>query len=267
MFNNATDRIRKIAALAKQNVSAFNTYSLVRDEHILLAILQEGGGCAVSILKNAGVDVYEIQASIAKYLKNANFRKEKDLNTIDFSQDTKNTFAKAHEIAKSHGQTYLGSEHLLLAIISNNDNYSCQLVWKYLDKIHQSFIDLCGPKTKASNSSSVLSTETISSTGTINAMVNGNKTHHSANLVSPCDIVITDENPLVLSKIIEHVNKELKKPWGPNEYFRQVNISIEDGWGEHASNIVKAYSMAGWDNVRESENFIIFRRKLEHKNI
>jgi hypothetical protein len=62
-----TPRVKKVLALASKQAKALN-HTYVGTEHILLGILQEGGGVASQVLRNLGVDLEKTRLEILKEL-------------------------------------------------------------------------------------------------------------------------------------------------------------------------------------------------------
>ena len=56
MFEKFTERARKVMGLARQEAQRLNS-EFIGTEHILLGIIQEGGGVAAKVLKNLQVDL------------------------------------------------------------------------------------------------------------------------------------------------------------------------------------------------------------------
>jgi len=62
-----TPRVKKVLALASKQAKSLN-HTYVGTEHILLGILQEGGGVGSQVLKNLGVDIVQTRQEILKEL-------------------------------------------------------------------------------------------------------------------------------------------------------------------------------------------------------
>ena len=72
-----TPRVKKVLALASKQAKALN-HTYVGTEHILLGILQEGGGVGGQVLRNLGVDLEQTRREILKEL-DPNFQLPSDL--------------------------------------------------------------------------------------------------------------------------------------------------------------------------------------------
>src|SRR4026207_42352 len=67
MFEKFTERARKVMGLARQEAQR-PTSEFIGTEHILLGIIQEGGGVAAKVLKNLQVDLKRIRQEIEKLI-------------------------------------------------------------------------------------------------------------------------------------------------------------------------------------------------------
>jgi hypothetical protein len=81
-----TPRVKKVLALASKQAKSLN-HTYVGTEHILLGILQEGGGVAGQVLKNLGVDLEQTRLEILKEL-DPNLRPAPDMTETSPSRIT-----------------------------------------------------------------------------------------------------------------------------------------------------------------------------------
>ena len=65
MFDKFTDRARKIIALAQKEAERFR-HDYIGTEHILLGLVKEGSGVAVTALNNLNVDVDKVRSEVEK---------------------------------------------------------------------------------------------------------------------------------------------------------------------------------------------------------
>ena len=63
MFKRFTERARKVIILAREEAERFrNDY--LGTEHILMGIIKDGGGIAVTVLQRLGVDLKHLKLSL-----------------------------------------------------------------------------------------------------------------------------------------------------------------------------------------------------------
>ena len=82
---NYTPRTRRIIDLSYEAARVTNS-KLVGTEHLLLAILKEGQGIAVMILKNLGIDIESLEASILRALNPSQNQERRNKNVRNFRQ-------------------------------------------------------------------------------------------------------------------------------------------------------------------------------------
>lgn len=90
--------------------------SMIDIEHLLLGLLSQGRGLLREIFDLSGYDIDEFKDVVEENLPKGKHKKE----DIPFSQDFKGILQLAFESASSLQQSYVGTEHLLVAIIKYN---------------------------------------------------------------------------------------------------------------------------------------------------
>ena len=118
MFEHFTDRNRKVMALANQQAQRHN-HDYVAPEHILLGLLQEGSGVGVHVLKSMDFDPQKIAQRTEALLTTG-----PDIPTLGKIPQTppaKNVIETAMAESRALGHNYVGTEHLLLALLRAAD--------------------------------------------------------------------------------------------------------------------------------------------------
>jgi DNA-binding ferritin-like protein (Dps family) len=119
MFEKFTDRARKVVALAQQEAIQQN-HDYIAAEHILLGIIKEGGGVAVNILRNLGVNLEDLRKDILKLIPPGN--KPAPVGKLPFTPNTTNILTGAISSAKELSDNYIGTEHILMGIFKISDS-------------------------------------------------------------------------------------------------------------------------------------------------
>ena len=118
MFEKFTERGRKVIIYAKEEAEKRqNDY--LGTEHLLLAVLREEDGLPVAILKRMGVTREEVRMEVHRKLPQGT-----DLMTFDdipFTPRAKKVLELAVEEARLLGHNYIGSEHILLGLIREEE--------------------------------------------------------------------------------------------------------------------------------------------------
>ncbi|MEE8141729.1 MAG: ATP-dependent Clp protease ATP-binding subunit [Planctomycetota bacterium] len=125
MFDRFTDRARKVMALARKEAQRFN-HDFIGTEHILLGLVQEGSGVAANVLKNIGVDGNKIRAEIEKHVQSG--PSMVTMGQLPFTPRAKKVLELSQEEANELGHNYIGTEHLLLGLIRENDGVAAQVL-------------------------------------------------------------------------------------------------------------------------------------------
>ena len=120
MFKGLTNRVQRLlSANAQEEAKRFNSDQLL-PEHIIIAMLKEGGGTACKALMFLRIDIPEfrhiLESSIPR-IPGLIIRGE-----VPPSRRTKNMLDVATEEARAMGSDYLGTEHLLFAAMREQDS-------------------------------------------------------------------------------------------------------------------------------------------------
>ncbi len=113
MFKGLTKRAQKILALiAQEEAKRFHADQLL-PEHIILALLKEGEGQALKVLRKLGIEPVQLQVEIEN-----NVFKNKGgflLGDVPLSKRGRKVLEDSAEEARKFNHEYIGTEHLLLA--------------------------------------------------------------------------------------------------------------------------------------------------------
>ena len=125
MFERFTDRARKVMALANQEAQRFN-HEYIGTEHVLLGLVKEGGGVGANVLKNLDLDLRKIRLEVEKLVKSG-----PDMVTMGKLPQTpraKKVIEYSIEEARSLNHNYVGTEHLLLGLLREQDGIAAQVL-------------------------------------------------------------------------------------------------------------------------------------------
>jgi ATP-dependent Clp protease ATP-binding subunit ClpC len=95
-------------------------------EHILVGLLQEDTGVAARILKDNGIETENVVRMIQDLISFENGVAVKDRE--GYSPRAQKVLEEAHRQAQRFGQKETGTEHILLAIIKENENVAVRLL-------------------------------------------------------------------------------------------------------------------------------------------
>ncbi len=159
MFDRFTDRARKVMALARKEAQRFN-HDFIGTEHILLGLVQEGSGVAANVLKNLGVDGNKIRAEIEKHVQSG--PSMVTMGQLPFTPRAKKVLELSQEEANELGHNYIGTEHLLLGLIRENDGVAAQVLMDLtvkLEDVKSEVMELLGADMPGQEESSIPSTQ------------------------------------------------------------------------------------------------------------
>ena len=109
-----TPRARHVLVLAQKEARNLN-HDAIRPEHLLLGIAALGEGVAVEVMKSMGVKLENLRREVERNFPPAGTTQQ-DGNT-PFSQELTQIFVYAAEEARGMNYNYIGTEHLLLALL------------------------------------------------------------------------------------------------------------------------------------------------------
>ncbi|MFQ5779210.1 MAG: ATP-dependent Clp protease ATP-binding subunit [Nitrospiria bacterium] len=125
MFEKFTDRGRKIIILAREEAERHqNDY--LGTEHLVLALLREGDGVALAVIKKMGLSAEQIRLEVERNLPSGG--NTMTFGEIPFTPRVKKVIEYAVEEAKLLGHNYIGSEHLLLGLLREEEGIGGKIV-------------------------------------------------------------------------------------------------------------------------------------------
>lgn len=123
MFDRFTDRSRKAMGVARQEAARLG-HDFIGTEHILLGLLQVGG-TAQEVLTRLGCNAQDVQTQV-RSLASPGLNTAVTTGQLPFTPRAKKCLELALEESSKLGHTYIGTEHLLLGVIAENDGHAAQ---------------------------------------------------------------------------------------------------------------------------------------------
>ncbi|MCM8825138.1 MAG: ATP-dependent Clp protease ATP-binding subunit, partial [Candidatus Omnitrophica bacterium] len=124
-FDRFTKRVKTVFELARQNALRYG-HSQIETEDILIGLIEEGQGMGVAVLHFLNVDPEHVRFELEK-----NIRVGIPLITsgeIALSPAAKRVLALAYRQAQYFGHTYVGTEHLLLGLIAEEEGLAAKVL-------------------------------------------------------------------------------------------------------------------------------------------
>ncbi|HOL67844.1 MAG TPA: ATP-dependent Clp protease ATP-binding subunit, partial [bacterium] len=138
MFERFTKRVKTVLDLArKEAIKAGN--NKIETEHLLLGLIDEGEGMGMAILKHLGIDPESLRLEIEKSMRVG--IPLMMIGEIPLSTETKKVLELAVREAQFLGHNYVGTEHLLLGLIAQEEGLAARILARQgitLQKVRQS---------------------------------------------------------------------------------------------------------------------------------
>jgi len=121
-----TQRARRVLSLSQEEAEKLR-HSYIGTEHLLLGLLREEGGVAGRVLRELGVETKRVQEMVER-LTGAN--RGAGISKIDLSPGTRRVLELAVDEARRMGHHYIGTEHLLLGLVRQNEGVAIDVLKK-----------------------------------------------------------------------------------------------------------------------------------------
>ncbi|MBX7201498.1 MAG: ATP-dependent Clp protease ATP-binding subunit [Bacteroidia bacterium] len=126
-------RVKDVISYSKEEALRLG-HDYMGVEHLLLGIIREGEGMAIKILKNLNVDIPELRKQLEASIK-VSSGKNLSVNTIPLVKQAEKALKVTYLEARLFKTSLIGTEHLLLAILKDEDN----IVTKTLEKFNVNY--------------------------------------------------------------------------------------------------------------------------------
>ncbi|MGL5263401.1 MAG: ATP-dependent Clp protease ATP-binding subunit [Candidatus Rhabdochlamydia sp.] len=125
MFDKFTNRAKQVIKLAKKEAQRLN-HNYLGTEHILLGLLKLGQGIAVNVLRNFNLDYDTVRTEVERLV---GFGPEIQVyGDPALTGKVKKVFEYSNEEAANLNHNYVGTEHLLLALLRQRDGVAAQVL-------------------------------------------------------------------------------------------------------------------------------------------
>jgi ATP-dependent Clp protease ATP-binding subunit ClpC len=142
-----------VVVLAQDEARALK-HNYIGTEHILLGLLREEEGLAARVLESLDITVEEVRAQVARIVGQGD---EVTTGQIPFTPRAKKVLELALREALSLGHNYIGTEHILLGLVRENEGVAARILLDFdadAEKIRNEIIRmLSGPGRRQQGSS------------------------------------------------------------------------------------------------------------------
>src|SRR5438874_1826230 len=145
MFERFTERARQVVVLAQEEARTLK-HNYIGTEHILLGLLREEEGLAARVLESLDITVERVRAQVVRIVGSG---EEVTNGKIPFTPRAKKVLELALREALSLGHNYIGTEHILLGLVRENEGVAARILLDFdadAEKIRNEIIRmLSGP--------------------------------------------------------------------------------------------------------------------------
>ena len=146
MFERFTERARQVVVLAQDEARTLK-HNYIGTEHILLGLLREQEGLAARVLDSLDITVEEVRAQVARIIGQGD---EVTAGQIPFTPRAKKVLELALREALSLGHNYIGTEHILLGLVRENEGVAARILLDFdadAEKIRNEILRVLSPQT------------------------------------------------------------------------------------------------------------------------
>jgi ATP-dependent Clp protease ATP-binding subunit ClpC len=143
VFERFTERAREVVVLAQDEARGLK-HNYIGTEHLLLGLLREEEGLAARVLESMGVTLEGVRNQVRRIVGDGD---EVTTGQIPFTPRAKKVLELALREAMSLGHNYIGTEHVLLGIVRENEGVAARILIDFdadADKIRNGVIAALG---------------------------------------------------------------------------------------------------------------------------
>ena len=119
-----TQRARRVLSLAQEEAERLQ-HGQISTEHLLLGLMREEGGVAGRVLRELGLDQRRVEELVVRLTDSGS---RASTGALDLSPGTKKVLELAVDEARRMGHHYIGTEHLLLGLVRQQDGVAIDVL-------------------------------------------------------------------------------------------------------------------------------------------
>lgn len=124
-FERWTERARQVVVLAQQEARTCK-HNFIGTEHVLIGLLAEEEGVAARVLEGMGLTAEMVRQDVERIVGRGEH--EADGQQIPFTPRSRKVFEMALREALSLGHNYIGTEHVLLGMVRENEGVGARIL-------------------------------------------------------------------------------------------------------------------------------------------
>jgi ATP-dependent Clp protease ATP-binding subunit ClpC len=128
MEGNFSNRVQDVIRLSREEALRLG-HDYIGTEHLLLGIIREGEGIAVKILRNMGCDLYKLKKAVEDTVRTSGGTLT--IGNIPLTKQAEKVLKITYLEAKLYKSDVIGTEHLLLSLLRDDDNIAAQILHQF----------------------------------------------------------------------------------------------------------------------------------------
>ncbi|MBP1654723.1 MAG: ATP-dependent Clp protease ATP-binding subunit, partial [Bacteroidetes bacterium] len=128
MEGNFSNRVQDVIRLSREEALRLG-HDYIGTEHLLLGVIREGEGIAVKILRNLGVDLYKLKKAVEDTVRTSGGTLT--IGNIPLTKQAEKVLKITYLEAKLYKSDVIGTEHLLLSLLRDDDNIAAQILHQF----------------------------------------------------------------------------------------------------------------------------------------
>jgi Clp amino terminal domain, pathogenicity island component len=127
VFERFTERARNVVVLAQEDARTL-MHDYIGTEHILLGLLREEEGLAAAVLESVDLTVTKVRAQVVRIVGSGDVPSPAQIPTIPRAE---NVLVLAQQESQAMGHDFVGTEHLLLALVRQGEGVGVRVLLDY----------------------------------------------------------------------------------------------------------------------------------------
>ncbi|MFZ4262250.1 ATP-dependent Clp protease ATP-binding subunit [Sphingobacterium sp. HJSM2_6] len=122
-------RVKDVISYSREEALRLR-HDYIGTEHLLLGLIREGDGVAIKILKNLGIDMVAVRQSVEDAVMGSSVSRS-PISNMPLTKQAEKVLKITYLEAKIFKSDIIGTEHLLLAILRDEENIASQILQQY----------------------------------------------------------------------------------------------------------------------------------------
>jgi ATP-dependent Clp protease ATP-binding subunit ClpC len=128
MEGNFSNRVQDVIRLSREEALRLG-HDYIGTEHLLLGIIREGEGIGVKILRNLGVELGKLKRAVEDTVRSMSG--PLTIGNIPLTKQAEKVLKITYLEAKLYKSDVIGTEHLLLSLLRDEDNIAAQILGQF----------------------------------------------------------------------------------------------------------------------------------------